>query len=153
MDLNWLVARWILVLGRLAGHDPSPQERAEEQALCRRLARREKVPADDLEFAYSAAISAWWGGIMASMVLVLLGLFLEDVHPSFDVVALVGLLTMGVALTLVFLCSLRNWMLDRADPQTLTGRIAARLSCPRAYDFWLASAASVWPALWGSGMV
>ncbi|MFE9455721.1 hypothetical protein [Streptomyces californicus] len=37
--------------------------------------------------------------------------------------------------------------------RTATERIAARLSRPRAYDFWLAAAASAWLALWGAGVV
>ncbi|MFD3793904.1 hypothetical protein [Streptomyces californicus] len=37
--------------------------------------------------------------------------------------------------------------------RTATERIATRFSRPRAYDFWLAAAASVWPALWGAGAV
>lgn len=47
-------------------------------------------------------------------------------------------------------------MLDRAhhaDPDAWTGRVTARLSRPRACDFWLAAAASVRPALRAAGYV
>ncbi|MEU6498653.1 hypothetical protein ABZ895_03775 [Streptomyces californicus] len=37
--------------------------------------------------------------------------------------------------------------------RTATERIATRFSRPRAYDLWLAVAASVWSALWAAGYV
>ncbi|MFD8582936.1 hypothetical protein ACFV2A_08580 [Streptomyces californicus] len=37
--------------------------------------------------------------------------------------------------------------------QTAAERIATRFSRPRAYDIVLAAAGSVWPALWGAGVV
>ncbi|MFD8731080.1 hypothetical protein [Streptomyces sp. NPDC059611] len=42
---------------------------------------------------------------------------------------------------------------DEAAPDSRWGRFAARLSRPRAYDFRLAAAASVRPALWAAGYV
>ncbi|MEU6755718.1 hypothetical protein [Streptomyces sp. NPDC046685] len=157
MDLNWYIVRRILVLGRLIGHDLSPEERAEERESCQHLARQEEVDSSDLDIAYTAAISAWWGAVMAAIALAALALFLVDkVHTVFGALVLVSLLSLGISLALILISVMRDAMLDRAgdsDPDTWTGRIAARLSRPRAYDFWLAAAASVWPALWASGFV
>ncbi|MDP9949068.1 MULTISPECIES: hypothetical protein [Streptomyces] len=157
MDIAWYIARWALPLNVLTGHRPPPDERQYEREVCLRIARGEEVDSEDLDVAYPAACGAWGGGLMVSILLSALFLALEDhVHQVFRVPGFVFLLAMGLCLGLFLICHCRDWLLDRADladAGTWTERIATRFSRPRAYDIVLAAAGSVWPALWGAGVV
>ncbi|MBK0377280.1 hypothetical protein I3215_31185 [Streptomyces sp. RB110-1] len=157
MDIAFHIARWALPLNLLIGHRPSREQRAEEREVCLRIARGGKFDSDDLDVAYLAARGAWGGGLIVSLGLSWLFLDLADsVHPGFDLPGIAIMFVMGLCLSLLLIHQSRDWMLEHtedADPDARTGRIAARLSRPRAYDFWLAAAASVWPALWGAGVV
>ncbi|MFG3424171.1 hypothetical protein [Streptomyces californicus] len=157
MDTAWYIARCALPLNVLTGHRPPPDERQYEREVCLRIARGEEVDSEDLDVAYPAACGAWGGGLMVSILLSALFLALKDhVHHVFRVPGFVFLLAMGLCLGLFLICHCRDWLLDRADladAGTWTERIATRFSRPRAYDIVLAAAGSVWPALWGAGVV
>ncbi|MEU6244583.1 hypothetical protein [Streptomyces sp. NPDC047024] len=154
MDLNWYIARGILPLGRLIGHRPS----AQEKDICRRLARGEPVTDEVLGVVLLAAAWAWCGMVMTAIGFAATAMFLDDVvgRPLFTALVTVGTAVLGLSLGLFAICCLRDWLLDHATekgPGTRSGRIAARFVRPRAYDFWLAAAASVWPTLWSAGVI
>ncbi|GAA2777818.1 hypothetical protein [Streptomyces showdoensis] len=159
MDPNWYVVGRLLPLGRLIGHNPPPEERAEERELCRRLARNEHLEKTELDVCLPAANWAWIGAGMTSIALVAGAGLAEDATgwAALTVVRVAATALLGVCWALAFLGLFRNAMLDRsfedADSRAWLHRLAERLYRPRRYDFWLAAAVSVPPTLWASGVL
>ncbi|MEV7279249.1 hypothetical protein [Streptomyces sp. NPDC093111] len=162
MDLSFYFVGKILFLGRLIGHNPTAEERREERELCQRLARRERLSRDELDICVPAAAWAWIGALMTFVATAALSMFvLEDVldlsgYPR-KIFSFGFLCSWGVSLVLGALYYYRDDMLVRSDDESDSApwvrRIAAKLYYPRAYDFWIALAASIWPALWGANLV
>ncbi|MEV8626321.1 hypothetical protein [Streptomyces sp. NPDC051079] len=161
MDPGWYLAGRLLALGRLIGHNPTPDERREERELCQRMNRRERLTKNELDICLGAAAWAWIGMCMAAMIAALPVMFVEDLlggNIRFLDAVLFGLLVVfgtGGALGVIFY--LRDDLLIRSDPDhgapQFVAKLAEKLYYPRPYDFWVAMAASLWPALRASNLL
>ncbi|MBC9719551.1 hypothetical protein H9Y04_44380 [Streptomyces sp. TRM66268-LWL] len=162
MDPGWYLAGKILVLGRLIGHNPTPEERAEERDLCARLSRREHLGREELDICLPATAWAWIGAFMACIAATALsGFLIDDVfgvtgYPQ-NVVMFGFLLSCGISVALGLIGYFRSNMLiysdEDYDAPRFVAKAAEKLYYPRAYDFWIALAASIWPALRGANLV
>lgn len=141
------------------GRRRAADDRGEERALFRRLARHERLEKTELDLCLPAANWACIGTGMASIALVTGAGLAEDAtgRLALTVVRVTATALLGVSWALAILGLFRNAMLDRSfedtDSPAWLQRLAERLYHPRRHDFWLAATVSLLPTLWASGVL